>query len=666
MAVFDTANRSGISYPRAELYGAEQAVKVAGMHYLVTGDINVACSYSMVIVTSPLAEGVLTTAEKIVLSRYVENGGVLFATCLMDRDLFSLFGITDARSSRLRTEIIWNIQSQDPALKWFDDPLEQVISLGSENDFSLETISFSLTAALPLASYNDTSVAATVNRYGAGYAYLLGISFRNIITRNLLGRSLRSYRSYSNGFEPTSDTVMLFLRAIYTKHIAFSCWKKTSPFTSWASFIITHDLCSASSVKMMLDFAKMENRYGISADYNVNTTYQRCRTRDYGGFYDESAIKTLKQILNLNHNLASHSVNHFPDFGLFPEGQPGNTKENYHPWYDGVTTHDGTAYGEIELSKKIVDSDLGVYIRTFRSGHLQFNDKQYNVLEAVGYAYDTTRSANAVLTNFPFVGIRNREYEGQLSAIYEVPMTISDVVDDISAETMPLVVALWLDIALRNAANLAPTVLLVHPNRDFKLSGEEELIRKMPAGIVFATVDSFGDFWRSRDSFNPRAEVYGGSLRVVIPSANIPLDTSQSIVIENGAQLAAIEVADENGNTLPFCKTNWNENDLLLHWGIELKTKCFTEESWSVRKVIGELIVEFPDGYSFSGFTFTISRKERGDEYRPLKKFSLADLKDGRYRYFDYNIAKDKVYLYRVEIHDALGRLIAVSNERII
>ena len=62
-------------------------------------------------------------------------------------------------------------------------------------------------------------------------------------------------------------------------------------------------------------------------------------------------------------NVASHSVGHFVDMNdstIVPTGAPGNTKTNYHPHNNGGATIGATCWGEMETSKNILQTDIGI------------------------------------------------------------------------------------------------------------------------------------------------------------------------------------------------------------------------------------------------------------------------------------------------------------------
>ena len=46
------------------------------------------------------------------------------------------------------------------------------------------------------------------------------------------------------------------------------------------------------------------------------------------------------------------------DDDVFPIGETGNTKENYNPTNDGDITFGGSVYGELEVSKNVLEADI--------------------------------------------------------------------------------------------------------------------------------------------------------------------------------------------------------------------------------------------------------------------------------------------------------------------
>jgi len=62
--------------------------------------------------------------------------------------------------------------------------------------------------------------------------------------------------------------------------------------------------------------------------------------------------------------------------------------------------------GETEVSKLLLEQDFGTMCRSFRAGFLDFNPKLINALDTLGYAFNSTFSANDVLTDFPYLSVK--------------------------------------------------------------------------------------------------------------------------------------------------------------------------------------------------------------------------------------------------------------------
>jgi len=563
VAIFDTTQRNGES--DGSEFSLEHALKVAGIPYILTKDVREAIKHAIVISSSYINNSTLKKEERSTLIKYVLNGGVFVVPNLTDIEFYPVFGIISEQRTNNRYSMIWNTDSLDSSLKWFDHPNEKTISLGrNTNAGVIYTRGYLINGPTPIAFFDDGTVAITKNSYGKGYTYAIGFSFIDLILRNQLNRDFNAQRTYSNGFEPTSDTIFLFIRGLYESHVPFAVWKHTSPYTSKATLIMTHDTCSSSSIAMeyLQKISEWEYQNGILATYNVVTHYFKdYLDKDYYTPY----IDIYRSLVQKGFSIGSHSVGHFPDFDneiIFPEGSPGNTQENYKPYFNGQKTIGGSVYGEIETSQSILIRDLSYPVRIFRSGYLLFNDKQINVMDALGYNYDSSMSANDVLTNFPYQCKYDRSFSGIISNIYEIPMTISDA--GMTADNYSDKVSNWLEVINANANNGAPTTLLIHPNRDYKLSAEELLINQLPLDIIILDMDSFGDYWRKREDFKFISEVKRNKMKITI--LNDTIDESISIIVNDGRLLKDIKVTKKDGKPIKFNIADWVEkNDIIIY-----------------------------------------------------------------------------------------------------
>jgi len=663
IAVLDltTANSEA---SEAELFSIKHILKVAGLPFIVTNNVDTAIQYGMVIASSKLESGTLNTAAKNSLISYVSNGGTLIAPNVKDNYLFPLFGISAGSISDLHFEISFNMPLNDPAFRWLNDIMEQTISLGDAELYStfLTTRSYSVSDAVAVAEYNDHTAAITKNNYGNGKTYALGFSFKNLILLYQTNHDESAQRVYSNGFEPSGDAVILFIKAICTETISNSVWLHTSPFNSKSTLMITHDVDARTSVDTMHYYADYENSIGVSATYLITTHYldDGCMT-DY---FNPGNYSKVQYLLDKGHKLASHSVGHFGDFdneSVAPLGMLGNTQANYLP-YDSCTsspTSGSTVIGETEVSKNLLESLFGVPIRTFRAGYLCFNDKLINALDTLGYRYNTTLSAADVLTNFPFLSHKDRISSGALSNVWEIPMTISDVFQDnlMSLANYHEKEAIWLDVILRNKANYAPNVLLIHPTRVFKLWAEQDLLNQLPDDIMVCDLETYGDFWKSRDNITFTTTLENNVLTVIVPHTLLPLDSSISFIVDNGQDLTAILAKDDLGNPVEIIQSGWDDNGIILHFGYfppiltsvddkpgidETSVSCYpnpfneetTIEIWLKEKSITSVSI-----YNLTG--------------QVIKSFGTETLQSGVYHYnWDAAELPSGIYLCEVNVGD--------------
>ncbi|MEO6303628.1 MAG: T9SS type A sorting domain-containing protein, partial [Bacteroidia bacterium] len=179
-----------------------------------------------------------------------------------------------------------------------------------------------------------------------------------------------------------------------------------------------------------------------------------------------------------------------------------------------------------------------------------------------------TFSAADILTNFPYQQHKNRSTSGALATTWEYPMTISDdfVSTPISATNYPQKVAIWQDVIARNMENNAPNILLIHPTRQYKLTAEQDLIAGLPPGVFVTNVDLFANYWKARDAISFTSMISNDSLIIVVPAAFLPLNSMISFVVDKGQLLASIKAQDEFGNTITIIKSNFNTNDIILHF----------------------------------------------------------------------------------------------------
>jgi peptidoglycan/xylan/chitin deacetylase (PgdA/CDA1 family) len=154
-----------------------------------------------------------------------------------------------------------------------------------------------------------------------------------------------------------------------------------------------------------------------------------------------------------------------PDMTSWAAGSPSDDPATYVPYYSASTgkTTGGTVYPELLISARLLRDDFGIQVRGWRSGHLARPRDLPRLLQATGYWYESNEAAGSNGGALPYLRLASYSSSGPETTVLEVPMSISD--NDMSTRTAAQSAALWIDVTYKNAANGAPTVILVHPTR---------------------------------------------------------------------------------------------------------------------------------------------------------------------------------------------------------
>ncbi len=661
----------------ASIFSVKQALEVAGVNYSIENSLSECFKAKFVIIPFPITSGLFSSEELSSIKNYLSKGGILLFSFLDANEMFDIAGIKEAVYGNTRMRITFDTSKDKEIFKLINRDFEKTISLGREKyTYIFKTISYKLNSAVALGYYNTGEPALVMNKYSNGYVYTLGVKFKDIIMRNLLNRDMDAERVYSNGFEPTTDVIYFIIRNIYLKHTEYGVWKKTVPSGYSGVLMITHDVDSETSMDLMLDFGEMENSYNVTSTYNITTSYYRY-TRpegtDWGGFYNEENIKKLKKLLKLNQKLGAHTVGHFTDFDkedVFPMGHPGNKPENYKPYWDEEKgrTIGGTVYGECEIPKNLLEKDTGAKITIYRTGHLLWNDFQANVLDALGYLVDSSVSANDVLTNFPYPFVYNRAYDGKSAKVYEIPMTLSDVFpeDPITYENYEEKAQYWLENIRKNNENYAPTVLLVHPNRNEKIKAEEHLIKIIPKNTLIIDMGSFEKFWRKREDVKFKTIYFEktNQLFIVIENKSFPLSGDISFIVKKEEDKTLNYVlTNEELKPIPVSTINENDEYYEIGWNFGIEAKRYTEKSWTMEKDIAIVKVKVGNLKNGENSKIVIEKRKEGENFKIIKEVLFEEIQGEEYEIFDEDIENDKNYQYRALLMTKDGLLILSTNE---
>ena len=547
---------------------ARHIMEVTGVPFVETTDLTFALQHKILFIAPRINSTTFTNEEELALHEYVYNGGTVIASNCTAPDLYDLFGILDYQVEDLTKRFIWNIYAESNYFDRINDDKEIFVSLG---DTAVSTPIFSHKYYFPapgaevLANYENNFPALIKNDYGAGRTFLFGIDLRDVIARNLLNKDSNAQRTYSSGFEPTTDTFIFFVMNVCRKHIPSNVRWHTCPSCDDAVFMLTHDIDSKTAMDTMGMFLEYEDNFNLKAMYNQTVRYI---DDDWmSDFYSNNSYAKIHNVLERNQRLASHSVGHFPDFDSdsILLGSIGNTMANYTPYYLDALGHSTgvKVFGECEVSKNTLETDHGVQIKSFRAGHLCYNKRLPKVLEDLGYLYNSTYSANDVLTNFPFYGTDEGAYDGYLSSVIEIPMTLSDVSSafPFSLDSYPSNIARWKMVTLKNAANGAPTVLLIHPNRTYKLLAEQIFFSQLPYGIKYMFLDDFGDYWRERINSRLYSDYNANDNSLGVYLMDFNPEKDYAVTIDNYSDTSHCKFYDGFGNRLYPCITQGPFNE---------------------------------------------------------------------------------------------------------
>ncbi len=567
----------------SRLLSVVRVMRLMGVPHEITTDLSAAIQYPIIITGSRINSGAFDAGEITQLENYVTAGGVLINSYLGETNLFNLCGINAITSSNLLYEIEWDT-TVNTVFDYVNDSMETTISLGRITDGpTFTTKYYALNGAISIGNYENGESALTHNQFGSGHVYTFGPDFRDVLLRNQLNFDSNAQRIYSNGFEPTADIIMIILRNIVRKHLGNTVYKYTQPYKYTSSIMITHDIDSQTGMDTMLNFSDYQISQGFYAHYNITTRY--FADSAMSAFYLTSWAE-VNEVKTTGHYISSHSVGHFPDFAdetTFPMGTSGNTTTSYTPFYDLIETDGGTVMGELEVSKNILESDHNVQIRSFRAGHLAVNDSLMLALQLNDYHFDSSSPANDLLSSFPFYGMEVRSFSSTESSVLEIPMTISDVfpVTPINATNYPSKVALWTDVTWRYDANHSPVVILIHPNRIYKLTAMQNYISQLPSGALLYPFEEYGDFWRKRDSLVYTTAIVNDTMTVTIDVSLLTLE--QSFVIDF-AGLDTVQFEDLSGNPLEFQWSDWDFGSR-IYFQEEIMTDAIDENDFNVAEL---------------------------------------------------------------------------------
>ena len=525
------------------------SLELMGIPYLATPSVGEASRRPLMLIGGLMLNTELSPSERESLYSYVERGGILLATQVQGNRFFPLFGISRAETSRLNFEVRFT-STEDPSFRYLNRPEEKVISLGDPKLYS-ETVWSTEYMPSPgadvLARYENGAAAITRYAYGRGLAFALGLGFKETTMIPQLAQSYEAARRFINWFEPSGDVFRLLLRGLYEDTVHPFLLVHTVPEGKQTALCLSHDVDAQESFKNSLAFARMEKELGVRSTFFVTTKYFPDESDI--AYYTPESVDWIRQVAEMGFEIGSHSVSHSWTFEEIPTGSPEVGFRNYDAAHPSV-------FGEVRVSKELLDSDLAQRTTGFRSGYLRYPHELLRALEESGYTFDSSVSAQWVLTNFPHFGFRSRALGSERSRIVVVPVTLDDSKGELktreflTAASQEEALRVWTDVVRANGENNATSCLLIHPSdATYKLETERRLIEALRGDDIWiGDVGSVASFWSRRQRLRPvLREPSDGPVTIILNLAKKDLPPGQTLVVERLGSEPSPRVLDAEG-----------------------------------------------------------------------------------------------------------------------
>ncbi len=526
--------------PESSWLGLAHGLKAIGVPFRITRDYREAIKHKTVLVYPNISGGAFEAEALQALAQFARERGTLIASHVVGGGMNELFGFDQAVAAK-HTSV--RFDTTLALASTFTDPKETIIPIGNpaQPQTLVGTYSYTRPQNPPLATFEDGSAAITQKHFSNGHAYALGMDLGFLLLKGHNNREEGISRSYANDFEPTLDVLLRLIKNIYLEANPNAVTLSTVPYGKSLSVVISHDIDYSRSLKNAISFAEFERQQGISATHFIQTKY----IRDWNDeiFFDDEGIVHLAALQALGAEIASHSVSHSRVASKFAIGSGTEQYPSYQPFVKAKTnTVNATVLGELRVSKFLLDKFTpGGDVVSFRPGHLQNPFTLPQALQATGYRYSSSVTANTSLTHLPFRLNYNRGAKSE-TAMFEFPVTVED-------ELIPDG-ALWLSTSIDLAKKISryggSFVVLIHPNViDEKLSFQRNLITAIKPYSWFGSLREFGDWWSARDKIEwDMAEKTSSADSAQTVVLNIPVRIDGlAITLPNDARLLSVEPA---------------------------------------------------------------------------------------------------------------------------
>lgn len=487
----------------ASWLGLVHGLRSIGVPVRVVTDIEQAFEHD-VLVYYPMLTG--SSVEPEILRRlaeHVRSGKTLIAFSVIGGGMPGLFGFESTIEHRSRQAI--RFQNTPLTERFIFEPEEAAIRLapltgaGNSAGVGMPGVSYGNPRRPPIALFADGNAAITQNFFSTnsdamGYAYAVGIDLGHFILRAHNGRFSGYALEYVNAYQPSVDSFLRFFAEVYRQGEPDAVLLSPVPYGKDLAVLLTHDIDFTESLENSLEYAESEAQLSVPATYFVQTKY----VRDYNDdpFFDQPHFNLLQQLSATGVEIGSHSVAHSNEFRFMPIGTGEESYPEYQPFVQDFTSVlNASVLGELRVSRYLLEQTTGQQVRAFRPGHLSLPERLPEMLQATGYEFSSSITANEALTHLPYRLMHSRGYDAETS-IYEFPVTFEDeqwALQDSLTEV--------LSVSRKIGRHGGLVNLLIHTESTAdKIPFQEAFVNELRDEAFFTTVNDFGDWWGARDT----------------------------------------------------------------------------------------------------------------------------------------------------------------------
>ncbi|MBU0587991.1 MAG: hypothetical protein KJ852_10375 [Gammaproteobacteria bacterium] len=520
--------------PDSSWLGLAHGLKTIGVPFRITRDYRQAIQHKAILVYPTISGGSLEPEALRVLAEFARERGTLIGSHVVGGGMNELFGFEAAVAAK-HTEI--RFDTSQPLAAGFTDPKEIHIPVGNpaRPDLLVGTYGYTNPRNPPLAVFEDGSAAVTQKTFAKGRAYALGMDLGFLLLKGYNNREEGIARSYVNDFEPSLDVLLRLVKNIYLEANPQAVTLSTVPAGKSLAVVISHDIDYTRSMKNAVSYAGFEKSQGIPATHFIQVKYIKDWNDDI--FFNAQGVLYLKELQRLGVEIGSHSIAHSQSMDKFPIGTGTEQYPDYQPFVKKqLATENGTLLGELRVSKFLLDHFTpGSSVVSFRPGHLRNPYSMPQLLQATGYRYSSSVTANNSLTHLPFQLNYNRNVKSELE-VFEFPVTVEDEASPKLGDRLGSAIALSKKISRYGGMFM----VLIHTDvLDHKFEFERGFVEAVRPYSWFGSLREFGDWWSARNKVECDLEDNGRTISLMLPSTI----TGLTVSIPAGLQLASVTPA---------------------------------------------------------------------------------------------------------------------------